>query len=132
MILYVTCQPILPFGNDYSFLNSYTKACGSPAIPKKWDVDQSASTDWYYALMNRHSALALKAPEGMSIARATAFCRTTVAAFFDVHTSAIKKYAFTMDRIYNLDETSLCTVMKPIKVVCEWDGPVASQIYRER
>ena len=55
-----------------------------------------------------------------------------MAAFFDAYTSAMEKYAFTPDRIYNLDETSLSTVMKPVKVVCERGSPVASQISRER
>ena len=110
----------------------FAKACQSPAIPANWDDEQRASTDWYYGFMNRHPELALKAPEGMSIARATAFNRTSVKAFFDLYTSAMEKYSFPPDRIYNLDETSLSTVMKPVKVVCEKGQPVASQISRER
>ena len=82
--------------------------------------------------MHRHPALGLKIPEGMSIARAIAFNRTSVKGFFDAYTSAMEKYSFTPDRIYNLDETSLSTVMKPVKVVCERGAPVASQISRER
>ena len=82
--------------------------------------------------MHRHPNLGLRTPEGMSIARAVAFNRASVNSFFEAYTSAMEKYSFTPDRIYNLDETSLSTVMKPVKVVCERGAPVASQISRER
>ena len=82
--------------------------------------------------MHRHPNLGLRTPEGMSIARAVAFNRASVNSFFEGYTSAMEKYSFTPDRIYNLDETSLCTVMKPVKVVCARGAPVASQISRER
>ena len=101
-------------------------------MPKSWDEDQLASSDWYYAFMHRHPSLALRTPEGMSIARAVAFNWATVNSFFEAYTSAMEKYSFTPDRIFNLDETSLSTVMKPVKVVCARDAPVASQISRER
>lgn len=35
------------------------------------------------------------------------------------------KYEFTPDQIYNLDESSLSTILKPVKVVCE--GSASSQ-----
>ena len=111
---------------------TYAVACESESVPENWENEQCASRDWYYAFMNRHPRLTLKAPEGMSIARAIAFNKVSVNAFFNAYTSAMEKYAFTADRIYNLDESSLSTVMKPMKVVCEKGTPVASQISRER
>lgn len=68
----------------------------------------------------------------MSIARITAFNRTNIDLFFKVCAEAMDKCSFTPDRIFNLDESSLTTVMKPVKVVCEKGKPVASQISRER
>ena len=82
--------------------------------------------------MQRHPNLALKTPEPMSIARATAFNRENVNAFFDAYTRAMEKYSFTPDRIYNMDETSLSTVMKPVKVIGERGSPVSTQVSRER
>ncbi|KAK8387031.1 hypothetical protein O3P69_017999 [Scylla paramamosain] len=83
------------------------------------------------AFMEWHQELTLKSPEGLSIARAIAFNRTSVKAFFDAYTSAMEKYSFTPDSIFNLVESSLSAIMKPMKVVCEKGQPVASQISRE-
>ena len=110
----------------------YAEACGSKAIPNVWWKEGMATRDWYYGYMDRHPKLALKAPEGMSIARAIAFNRTNVEAFFSVYTETMEMYQFTPDRIYNVDESGLSTVMKPMKVVCQRGQPVASQVARER
>ena len=111
---------------------NYAMACGIQNIPDAWKKDQMATRDWYYAFMNRHPKLVLKAPEGMSIARIVAFNKVNVETFFKAYTLALEKYQITPDRIYNLDESSLCTVMRPVRVVCERGQPVASQISRER
>ena len=110
----------------------YAKACGSMAIPPVWEEHGMATRDWYYAYMSRHPNLTLKAPEGMSIARAMAFNRVNVDLFFKVYTDALARYQFSPDRIFNLDESGLSTVMKPVKVVCEKGKPVASQVAQER
>ena len=111
---------------------TYAIAVGSKMIPEAWEREQSATRDWYYGFMRRHPTMSLKLPEGMSVARITAFNRTNVDLFFEVYTQAMDKYGFTPDRIFNLDESSLTTVMKPVKVLCEKGKPVASVISRER
>ncbi|XP_064083262.1 uncharacterized protein LOC135199283 [Macrobrachium nipponense] len=110
----------------------YALACKSPCIPSAWEREQSATRDWYYAFMARHPQLTLKASEGMSIARAVSFNKHSVGMFFYAYIEAMEKYRFSPDRIFNLDESSLNTVMKPLKVVCEKGKPVALQISRER
>ena len=110
----------------------YAVAVGSTAIPSGWETDKTASRDWCYCFMRRHPNLALKVPEAISIARIGAFNKVNVKAFFDAYTLAMEKYQFTPDRIYNVDETALSTVMKPMKVVCAKGQPVASQVSRER
>ena len=122
----------LPKDDVRRMVYCYAKACQSKAIPEAWEVHQKATHDWYYAFMDRHPSLVLKAPEGMSIARIVAFNKVNVETFFRAYTSAMGKYQFTPDRIYNLDESSVPTVMKPSRVVCERGQPVASQISRER
>ena len=122
----------LPVNAFRNLAYEYAVACGSKAIPSAWEEDHMATRDWYYGYMARHPELSLKTPEGMSIARAIAFNRVSVEIFFTAYTEAMEKYQFTADRIFNLDESSLSTVMKPVKVVCERGQPVASQISRER
>ncbi|KAK4310487.1 hypothetical protein Pmani_017953 [Petrolisthes manimaculis] len=111
---------------------NYAHACKSKSIPEAWERNRMATTDWYYSFMERHPDLVLKAPEGMSIARIVAFNKVNVETFFKAYTLALEKYQFTPDRIFNLDESSLSTVMKPCKVVCARGKPVATQVTRER
>ena len=110
----------------------YAEAVGSPAIPDVWRKEGMATREWYYGYMFRHPRLALKAPEGMSLARAIAFNRANVEVFFKAYVEAVERHAFMPARIFNLDESGLSTVMKPCKVVCEKGRPVASQVARER
>ncbi|XP_045110895.1 uncharacterized protein LOC123504448 [Portunus trituberculatus] len=110
----------------------YALACKSPCIPSAWEREQCATRDWYYAFMTRHPQLTLKALEGMPIARAVSFNKHSVGMFFDAYIEAMEKYRISPDRIFNLDESSLSTVMEPLKVACEKGKPVASQISHER
>lgn len=122
----------LPINDFRRLAYDYAVACKSTTIPEAWKQKQSATRNWYYSYMERHRELSLKAPEGMSIARALAFNKTSIDAFFAVYTEAMEKYHFAPDRIYNMDGSSLCTVMKPVKVLCARGEPAASQISRER
>ena len=122
----------LPMNEVRRMVYQYAHAVGSQSIPDAWEKDKMATRDWYYSFMDRHPNLVLKAPEGMSIARIVAFNKVNVETFFNAYTLAMEKYQFTPDRIYNLDESSLSTVMRPVKVVCERGHPVASQVSRER
>jgi hypothetical protein len=48
-------------------------------------------------------------PENTSLFRATAFKKTNVMEFFDSYECALKSWKFLADRVYNIDETGLCT-----------------------
>ena len=122
----------LPVVEFLKLVYSYAVACGRQAIPEAWEKGQQATRDWYYVLMKCHPTLTLKSPEGMSITRITAFNRTNVGLFSNIYIEAMDKYNFSANRIFNLDESSLSTVMKPVKVVCKRGKPVASQISHER
>ena len=122
----------LPKDTFRKMVYQYAVACKKQNIPNVWEETQSATRDWYYAFMDRHPQLVLKEPEGMSISRIVAFNKVNVDKFFDMFTSAMEKYQFTPDRIYNLDESALPTVMKPSKVVCARGLPVAAQVSQER
>ena len=122
----------LPIKEFCKMALAYAEACESNAIPDIWVKEGAATRDWYYAFMSRHPTLTLKAPEGMSIARAMAFNRVNVEVFFNAYTDAITRHQFSPERIFNMDESGLSTVMKPLKVVCERGRPVASQVTQER
>ncbi|XP_064120389.1 uncharacterized protein LOC135225046 [Macrobrachium nipponense] len=122
----------LPVNEVRRMIYQYAKVCGSQTIPGAWEKDRMATRDWYYSFMDRHPNLVLKAPEGMSIARTVAFNKVNVETFFKAYTLAMEKYKFTPDRIYNLDEITLSTVVKPVEVVCTRGQPVARQVTRER
>ena len=122
----------LPTAAFRKMVLKYAEAVESPAIPDVWRKEGMATREWYYGFMFRHPKLVLKAPEGMSLARAIAFNRTNVEVFFKALTEAYERYSFMPDRIFNLDESGLSTVMKPTKVICERARPVGTQVARER
>ena len=122
----------LPIKEFLGLAYEYAEACNISNIPAVWVAKGMATRDWYYAFMSRHPKLTLKAPEGMSIARAMAFNRVNVEVFFKAYCEAKARYEFSPDRIFNMDESGLSTVMKPMKVLCQKGRPVAKQQPSER
>ncbi|KAK9679889.1 CENP-B N-terminal DNA-binding domain [Popillia japonica] len=61
--------------------------------------------------------LSLRKPENTSLARGIGFNQAKVKDFFDNYLKLHKKFSFTPERIYNLDETGVQTVLKPPKIV---------------
>ncbi|XP_068227605.1 uncharacterized protein [Palaemon carinicauda] len=113
----------LPTTEFRRMVYTYAVACGSKSIPPAWEEEKMATRDWYYAFMSRHPELKLKT----SITRATAFNKVSVDCFFRAYTEAMEKYCVSPDKIYNLDETSLSTVLKSVKVV--WESREASLLH---
>ncbi|XP_065642267.1 uncharacterized protein LOC136073906 [Hydra vulgaris] len=67
--------------------------------------------------MKRQPELSLRTPEATSFARSTAFNRHTVGEFFRNIKTVRNRYKFDPYCIYNVDETGLTTVQKPVKVL---------------
>nr|XP_047135222.1 MFS-type transporter clz9-like [Hydra vulgaris] len=67
--------------------------------------------------MKRQPELSLRTLEATSFAQSTAFNRHTVGEFFQNLRTVRNRYKFDLYCIYNVDETGLTTVQKPVKVL---------------
>ena len=74
-----------------------------------------AGKKWYYQFMKHHPCLSLRLPEPTSMARATGFCREKVKLFFNKLTELVDNHNIIADLLYNVDETGITTVQKPMK-----------------
>ena len=94
----------------------YAQANAIP-VPQNWDTRKCATTDWLRAFLVRRPELSLRSPEATSLGRAKAFNRHTVAQFFDNLREVRTRHQFPPLNIYNVDETDLTTVQKPVRVI---------------
>ncbi|KAJ8983067.1 hypothetical protein NQ317_007109 [Molorchus minor] len=74
-----------------------------------------AGKDWYYNFMERHPNITLRKPEATSVNRIKAFNQESVKLFFSNLELVYDKYKFTPDNIFNVDETGITVVQKPVK-----------------
>ncbi|KAG5864203.1 hypothetical protein JTB14_008836 [Gonioctena quinquepunctata] len=79
--------------------------------PSSWDKNNMAGMDWMSSFRIRNKNLSLRKPENTSAARSFVFNRTAVDEFFENYRAVLTKYKFTSDRIYNLDETGVTTLV---------------------
>ncbi|XP_074037915.1 uncharacterized protein [Leptinotarsa decemlineata] len=86
-------------------------------VPESWEKNEMAGEVWLKLFMKRHSNLSLRLPQATSIARATSFNRTNVAAFFENYTGVLAKHTLSGKDVWNVDETGITTVQKPDRVI---------------
>lgn len=86
--------------------------------PSSWDISKQAGKQFYASFMSRHKeTISLRKPQATSLSRSTSFNKHNVETFFGKLKDLIKKYDFTAEHIYNLDESGISTVHSPEKVV---------------
>lgn len=95
----------------------YARILPSCKYPKNWNTHKKAGVDWLYGFMRRNRTLSLRKPESTSLARGLGFNRNKVNEFFNNYKNVLEKYKFTPERIFNLDETGVTTVLNPPKVI---------------
>lgn len=95
----------------------YASALPNCQIPPEWHQERQAKDGWRRGFMARHPTLSLRKPESTSLSRSTAFNKFKVDQFFGNLQKVLERFKFPPERIFNLDETGVTTVMKPVKVV---------------
>lgn len=86
--------------------------------PSNWDRDKMAGKVWLQGFMRRNSEISLRKPENTSAARLRGFTKVAVNGFFENLKNVYTKFILGPDRIYNLDETGITTVLESPKVIC--------------
>ena len=69
------------------------------------------------SFMKRHKSLSLRKPENTSINRSLGFNKASIEEFQINYQNLLHKFEFTPERIYNLDETGITTVLQAPKVI---------------
>lgn len=86
-------------------------------MPTSWQETKIAGLDWLKGFMNRHKNLSLRKPESTSLARNISFNKTNVDMFFNNLERVYEKYKFSSNRVVNVDESGVNTVLQMPKIV---------------
>ncbi|XP_047129342.1 uncharacterized protein LOC124809333 [Hydra vulgaris] len=86
-------------------------------IPGSWTVNKMARKEWMTSFLKRNPQLSIRKPEATSLGRATSLNAANVKVFFDKLGEVMDIYKFSASQIWNVDETSVSTVVKPSKIV---------------
>ena len=89
----------------------------SRSMPKTWQENAIAGDDWLRGFMSRMPHMALRSLEATSLAGSTAFNRHNIDMFFNNLTEVHHRHHYGPEDIYNVDETSLITEQKHVKVI---------------
>lgn len=80
-------------------------------LPHTFNKDKRmAGKDWLVGFLERNPKIAFRKPEATSTARARAFNKPAVNKYFGLLASIMQQKQFDPTRIYNADETAVCTV----------------------
>ncbi len=88
-------------------------------MPDNWKKEK-AGVDWAKHFLERHTDLSIRKPEATSIQRMANFNKHNVGMFMD-NLERVQNRAggFGPDQIWNVDETGVTTVQRPVKILAE-------------
>ena len=88
-------------------------------MPKTWTEIRLAGIEWARGFMKRHGdEISMRTPEATSLQRMSSFNKHNLELFYNNLEKAMEK-GFTCDRIWNVDETGVTTVQKPVKQIAK-------------
>lgn len=88
-------------------------------MPDKWKENNLAGEDWFLGFMKRNPEISIRVGQATSLSRDTSFNITNVNLFYDNSPKVLDRHNFEAKDIYNIDETGVTTVQKPVKVVAQ-------------
>lgn len=89
-----------------------------------------AGYDWLWSFLRRHTDLAIRKAEGLSMARAKGLTRDAAKVFYDLLENEIKKHGLQdkPQNIFNVDESGIQLINKVGKVVAKKGSKVVNKI----
>ena len=87
---------------------------------------ETAGRDFVSGFLRRRENISLRKPESVSLSRVFGLNKTSVQTYFDKFEVVLEKYYFQPHQIYNVDESGLTCVHKPIKVLAQKGKRVVS------
>ncbi|XP_030762937.1 uncharacterized protein LOC115887611 [Sitophilus oryzae] len=74
-----------------------------------------AGWDWLQGFLKRNPSISVRTPEATSLARAQAFNKVQIAAYFERLEQVLDEFKFSPAQIYNVDESGLSTVQSKME-----------------
>ena len=110
----ITVQDLRRLAYQVAVANNIAK------IPESWAKEESAGVDWAKHFIERHRDITIRQPEATYIQRMTNFNPHNVKISMDNLEVVLSRFCgFGPDQIWNVDETGVTTVQKPVKVLAE-------------
>lgn len=76
-----------------------------------------AGEDWLLGFRKRNPQISLRKPSATSISRVTGFNKVEVELFYNNLETLMEKHNFEPTRIFNMDETGISSVQKPVHIL---------------
>ena len=110
----ITVQDLRRLAYQVAVANNIAK------IPESLAKEEGAAVDWAKHFIGRYKNITIRQPEATSIQRMTNFNPLNVKIFMDnLEVVLSRPCGFGSDQIWNVDETGVTTVQKPVMVLAE-------------